>query len=294
MAERLERARSSLAQDKTTKGMLYFTLSDLSALFSQFISHDRAFNISKHNAKEIISSIEYIYKNMLGMEDGDFNYSEFNFTVEKWQYSYLQSKLDSFKIVFQAECNDAAIYFVDQVLIYNTSALVENAFDRIHDEIRNILPSGIKIEFEQAGKALAFELWTACGFHSLRALELMMDHYLKEYNVELKHSTWHHYIYSMTKLSEDMERTEKPSKKVVAMLDRMREIDRNPLMHPQDTLDCTQAETLFSLSTITIVEMARDLKTKSATLSQGTLPLIPSPDGRVGTDLTVGDTGIDA
>ncbi len=284
MAERLERAKAVLAQEKTTKGMIYFTLSELSRMFSEFVLHDKAFNISKHNAKEIINCINYINNNMLIIENGKLNFSEFNVDVEKWQYSYLQSHLDSFRIVFQAECNDAAIYFVDQVLIYNTTALVENAFHRLHEEIRNILPSGINTEFEQAGKALAFELWTACGFHSLRALELMMDHYLRDFDIECKFSTWHNYIKSMTKLAEDTDRHEKPSKKVIAMLDRMREIDRNPLMHPQDTLDCTQAETLFSLSSITIVEMARDLKTKSAALSQGNLPLIPPSATSIATD----------
>jgi hypothetical protein len=52
------------------------------------------------------------------------------------------------------------------------------------------------------------------------------------------------------------------------MLDRMRDLDRNPLMHPRDTLDVTQADMLFSLAAITVVEMARDMEERQKEVVQ--------------------------
>jgi hypothetical protein len=44
------------------------------------------------------------------------------------------------------------------------------------------------------------------------------------------------------------------------MIDRMRELDRNPLMHPSDTLDEMAADSLFKLGVITITELAKDMR----------------------------------
>ena len=44
------------------------------------------------------------------------------------------------------------------------------------------------------------------------------------------------------------------------MIDRMRELDRNPLMHPSDTLDEMSADGLFKLGIITITELAKDMR----------------------------------
>ena len=46
----------------------------------------------------------------------------------------------------------------------------------------------------------------------------------------------------------------------MTMLDRMRQLDRNPLMHPRDRLDEMGADTLFSIGLATITEMAKDLR----------------------------------
>lgn len=278
LAEHLERIRSTLTQPKTSKGDIFFALMDTKKVFSQFSENDKAFTVSKHAINEALESIDNFIKNFVYDENGKFEFSNLDDELERWQYISLTKKFDSLKSVLLTECHDASIYFVDQVLIYDTASLVERASARIPQDIRDIVPENILYEFDQAGKALAFELYTACGFHVLRSLEIMMEHYLIGFNYNCdKFSTWWNYIDAMKKLSDDKTRAQKPSKKVAAMLDRIRELDRNPLMHPQDTLDSTQAETLFSLSTITIIEMTRDLASKEPLLIQGNLPLIPSP-----------------
>ena len=48
------------------------------------------------------------------------------------------------------------------------------------------------------------------------------------------------------------------------MLDRMRQLDRNPLMHPRDSLDEMAADTLFKLGIVTITELAKDMRDMAA------------------------------
>jgi hypothetical protein len=86
---------------------------------------------------------------------------------------------------------------------------------------------------DSAGKCLAFDLPTACGFHAVRGVELMILKYLKAFGTETRDlKTWFDYVKAVSEAEAD---GRKPSKKVAQMLDRMRDLDRNPLMHPRDT-----------------------------------------------------------
>lgn len=91
-----------------------------------------------------------------------------------------------------------------------------------------------------------------------------MDDYLKSFGIGSKKRTWNDYIKALTRLTEMPKTGAKPAPKVAAMLDRMRELERNPLMHPRDTLDAVQADMLFKLCAITVVEIAKDMKANKA------------------------------
>jgi hypothetical protein len=92
-----------------------------------------------------------------------------------------------------------------------------------------------------------------------------MDDYLKAFGVTKKLVSWNEYIKAAEEVASSEGAGPKPSKKVTAMLDRMRSLDRNPLMHPRDELDTASAGHLFGLATITVAEMVKDMRSvKSA------------------------------
>ncbi len=91
-----------------------------------------------------------------------------------------------------------------------------------------------------------------------------MDEYLRSFGVTKKMKSWNDYILTFQKLRESTDANQKPSEKVSAMLDRMRSLDRNPLMHPRETLDGVGANHVFSLAAITVVEMIKDMRLTSA------------------------------
>ena len=74
--------------------------------------------------------------------------------------------------------------------------------------------------------------------------------------------SWYDYIEAFKELEAEKNgiKPKYPSPKVSAMLDRMRQLDRNPLMHPRDSLDEMSADTLFKLGIVTITELAKDMR----------------------------------
>ncbi|KPH08475.1 hypothetical protein CO657_15030 [Rhizobium acidisoli] len=260
LAETLQSAKQSLQADSQKAGSVFFGTMSLPPKLTKFIESDNGFTTSIRAANELLAavnewSVAHLYI------DGKYSAEKFDEEVHNWQYSAISKKIDAFRSVFEAECHDIDIYSVGQIAIYKTQALVAEGASIIPEEYRRDVPEAALSEFNSAGKCLAFDLPTSCGFHALRGLELVMDEYLKEFGVDTKKlKNWFAYITEAKKLIDDPAASPKPSPKVAAMLDRMRDLDRNPLMHPRDTLDTNGADQLFKLAAITVGELVRDIK----------------------------------
>src|SRR5690606_32296046 len=98
--------------------------------------------------------------------------------------------------------------------IYKTSALVSSGDDILPPDIKAAVSAETRAEFTSAAKCLAFDLPTACGFHSLRALELVMDDYLASFDVKTAgFKSWMDYIKAAQKLIDDEKADHKPTAK---------------------------------------------------------------------------------
>ena len=261
LGEHLHKARAAFSSEKTKGSRLYFSCVALPDMLRRFVAEDNGFHTSKHAATDVATAIDaWVLKSIFDGKADNFVSASFDKEFEGWQIKTVLSSIDYFKNVFTAECRDVEIYSVDQVSIYKTSTLVSSGSDKIPSEVRAVVPEDCLREFDGAGKCLAFDLPTACGFHSLRGLELMMSRYLIECGGgDSEPKSWYDYVQAFEKLEAAATAKRKPSKKVVAMIDRMRQLDRNPLMHPHDVLDILGADMLFNLCAITVIEMARDL-----------------------------------
>lgn len=266
LAESLHSARRALAAENLKGGNIWVNTYDLPAKLHRFIEDDNGFSTGKRAANELLITIgKWMNENL--MDDNSppgFSTEKFEQEFSSWQFGEIPKKIDAFKSVFAAECTDVDVYSVGQIAIYKTSALVSDGAGIIPPDVRQDVPVETLIEFNSAGRCLAFDLPTACGFHALRGLELVMDDYLKSFGIGSKKRTWNDYIKALTRLTEMPKTGAKPAPKVAAMLDRMRELERNPLMHPRDTLDAVQADMLFKLCAITVVEIAKDMKANKA------------------------------
>lgn len=271
LAEAITRAKQVVSLEQAKGGRVWVATSLLPDKLKAFVAADNGFSSCKHAAENLAKAIEDWFSEHMVNEDGELTAEKFEVDFPGWRFSEIDKKLDAFKSVFEVETRDVDVYSVGQVAIYRTSSLVSSGRDTVPAEYQGAMPAEALGELDQAGKCLAFDLPTACGFHALRSLELVMDVYLDAYGVNTsKFKSWNDYIKAATRLveSEDVQ-SPKPAKKVTAMLDRMRELDRNPLMHPRDTLDQNAADQLYKLCGMTIVEMIKDMPPNALMLAAG-------------------------
>lgn len=264
LAEALLDARNTLSEASVRGGAAWASMFSLPQRLDSFCREDNGFTTSKRVANELTFAVRtWIDSNLMDHNSPpSFVTGQVNAEFPSWHFAQIVNKITAFKSVFAAECGEVDVYAVGQVSIYKTSALVNFGADIIPLEMHPILPSGVIDEFNSAGRCLAFDLPTACGFHALRALELVMDVYVKSFGVTTKMVSWNDYVKAVQKLIDDPKAKDKPSPKVGAMFDRMRELERNPLMHPRDTLDSIQADMLFKLCAITAMEFVRDMQNR--------------------------------
>lgn len=260
LAEALASARKLLSSETLNAGSAYFGLSSLEQRLKAFVDAPNGFGTCKHSAIELNGSIRSFLEEDVWPPGTQFSEVNFGNELQPWKYRHLVAKIDTFRGVFEAECHDVDVYSVGQVGIFKTRDLVANASQALPEECRNEIPDAALKEFDDAGRCLAFDLPTACGFHALRATELVIDQYLKAFGVTKSLVSWNAYIKAAQLLVAKEGRGPKPSPKVAAMLDRMRSLDRNPLMHPRDKLDRAGAVHLFNLSAITVAEMVKDIQ----------------------------------
>jgi len=138
---------------------------------------------------------------------------------------------------------------------YTLIEKIENCFS---PKCWNRIPRTAKREFEESGKSLAVERYAGSGFHSLRGIECVIRHWIEEVTGSLpKKRDWGHYIDVLKQNGADAGLT--------AVLDNIRLLERNPLMHPEDWLDIDDAIGIFNLAQTATARLIDDLEKKKPT-----------------------------
>ncbi len=262
-----------------TLGDIYVPLTKVERSLSEFVRSQSAFGLSLDVAENLRVTVSGMIQKTFYVDESRENFKEgldFSDEIPRWYFFEVTNRIDKFKHVFAAECGRSEIYSVEQKMGYDISSLLHDAEKNIHADIRHLISDNALTEVRDAGRCFALENYTASGFHILRALEVVMGDYYKKVGGEDKEfRSWFDYTKEFEKLVDTREgrQSEFPSPKVVSMLDRMRQLDRNPLMHPRDSLDEMAADTLFKLGVVTITELAKDMREMT-----GQLELVPEAE----------------
>jgi hypothetical protein len=88
---------------------------------------------------------------------------------------------------------------------------------------------------------LAFEGYTAAGFHAVRAVEAELRTLLIQVQGgrALTKRDWGYYVECLQRAGVD--------DKLVGSIDQIRKAERNPLMHPEDVLEIDDAVSLWCI-----------------------------------------------
>lgn len=192
------------------------------------------------------------------------------------QVQNLIEKAKTFETVLCEELAMVSAYSVSRKGAYSTPDLINTAENIFPAPILGTLNGDIIREIREAGKCLAFDIPTASGFHMLRATEGVLHKYyvvVCKPKKKDKLSNWGAYIAALHKSTQDESRirdeTKNHIKKVLALLQQIKDKDRNQIMHLEVVLNSDQAFVLFEITKGAIMAMAEKLpimkpKTQSA------------------------------
>jgi hypothetical protein len=186
----------------------------------------------------------------------------------------ITTALTEFETVLSAELQTIATYFVSKTGIYDTADLIEHAERIFSESVLTNIPDHALKDVRECGRCLAFNLQTSAGFHILRATEALIREYYKVvvgHPPTLKSRNWGRYIDILKRHGADS--------RILAALDQIREMHRNPIMHPEDFLSQEEAATLFGVAQGVIVFIAADIEKRKQ--AGPTLPGLGVIDQRV-------------
>jgi hypothetical protein len=180
-----------------------------------------------------------------------------NRMVTSWEATALRNASLALMSTLRDEAKHNYILCVENQRCLSAHSLVERIETCFSPESWSAIESRAKKEFEESGRCLAVERYTAAGFHSLRGVECVIRQYIVELTGSLpKKRDWGSYV--------EVLRQNQADASLIAVLDNMRSLERNPLMHPEDWLDIDDAIGIFTLSQTAVSRIVSDIKRKRA------------------------------
>lgn len=186
--------------------------------------------------------------------------------IPSWTIQQIKSAAQEFETVIRNECLIMDTYFVTKKGTYSTADLVENAHYQIPEPSRSNVPDQARHDFDQAGKCMAFDVPTAAAFHLLRGTEAVIREYYDlvvpgNKKASPKMRSWGVYIRLLKAHGGD------PN--VVSLLQHLKDVYRNPVLHPEENYDDRRVQVLFGVCVSAVVltdEAVQKAKSKSALL----------------------------
>ena len=170
----------------------------------------------------------------------------------------IKTKIHAFETTLQDDLEKLPLFCCEDAKIGNPSVgkLLNGASNGYPANARLHLTPQCREEIDEAGKCLVFDRSTAAGFHTLRSLELTIRQYLLAIPgfvmPPLNRQNWGEYL----KLLKD----NGAGRDVTDHLHNIKDNYRNPLMHPEDTLEIDEAVSVFGLAQSMNEMLVADMK----------------------------------
>jgi len=171
-------------------------------------------------------------------------------------FYFLEEGAKAFESILLEELQNLQAFHITPKRAYDTLILLSRFEKTLSNAAQCKIDKDIREEIRQSGKCLAFECYTASGFHIMRATEAVLHQY---YIVVCKPESqaplqnWGAYISALCKIGDD------DVKKVIALLQQIKDIDRNPIMHPAWVLTEDEFTKVFDSAKAAIEVMAKRL-----------------------------------
>jgi len=186
----------------------------------------------------------------------------------EYEVGSIVSKVEQFKNVLIADLRITASFTVTKSGIFDVNQLVNCAHQALPEDVGKKLTKESLDEIDASGKCLAFSLPTASGFHAMRAVERVIKTYLSDFMsgeeiARLKN--WGQYLDALEKRAAG-DALPKPSQEAIALIRQIKDIYRNPVIHPDRVLSSDEAMALFHSTLAAIGRIAGELSKKEPKL----------------------------
>lgn len=171
--------------------------------------------------------------------------------------STLHKTLNGFMVTLQDELDRVPMFTVTPKGNLSIDRLVESASAGYPKAVLEMTDDFIRNEIDYAGRCLAFELSTSCGFHILRSVEIGIKGYVHAATgalPKINQRNWGEYIRLLENAGCGTDFID-----VLKIL----KTKRNPLMHPQDNLDTDEAISLFCICQAAMETLIGDVRHRS-------------------------------
>ena len=164
-----------------------------------------------------------------------------NRLLTSWEAERLKNAVQALQSTLEEESRHSYIVGIEDQRGMSAYSLVEKVENFFRPEAWQVIEKNAKKEFEESARCIAFERFTGAGFHSLRGVECVIRQCILKLTGSLpKKRDWGHYA--------EVLRGSNADPKAIAVIDNIRTLERNPLMHPEDWLDVDEAIGIFNIS----------------------------------------------
>jgi len=174
-------------------------------------------------------------------------------TITETSLKEIRNEWQKLKPVLTSEIGILPTYFIDPIAAYDTDILIEDGEKLFPDVLFKLLPD-LKIDAEMAGKALIFRMPTSCGFHIFRIVEAVARKYFEKLEPKVKKPK------TLGWISKELDIKSLGDKKVAFALENLVEQFRNPIFHPDVSLNQDEAELLLGLANSVLVPMLNSIQ----------------------------------
>lgn len=151
--------------------------------------------------------------------------------IPAWRISSIKGKFSKLEAVLTAELQTSMLYLASQKAAFDTACLTDEGERLFPPDLSTKVPQAIS-DVRAGARCIAFELPTAAGFHFHRANESVLRRYFDETVGESKRPKTRNMGDYITIL--DKENTDK---RIIGALKSLKDLHRNPLMHPDESID---------------------------------------------------------
>ncbi len=155
--------------------------------------------------------------------------------IEFIDQHYLTTQVQTFEANLSAELQWGNLYLVQPKGGYDLNQLTENGIVLFPSSLASKIPEAIK-DAKEAARCIAFELPTAAAFHLHRLNEVVLRHYYEYVTGGKPHPERR----IVTKYIDAMKGYQVGDRVVFGALSTLVHLHRNPVLHPEQSLDTVE------------------------------------------------------